>query len=328
MIIALLLIGAIVGLYFIGRKWEIRWYWLASIFAAFFGLLWLIFFFVQPSILYFPTVGEPSMPGSLTLIVVQEAFKITAADGDELSVWHLKPRVGGNGQVIINCHGNGGNLVADRAVFEVALNAGYSVVTFDYRGYGASGLIKKTQPSETRMYEDIQTVHKWVLDKNMYAGNRIVIRGHSLGAAVAIAHGAKNGRCYADASKPASSTVDGDCLPYSALLIDSPFYSLIHEVRDSQMIMYTPLITWMFLSYSYNSAARMREMNPQVPIFFLHGTNDRNIPARHSQWLFDIAKERSFVNALREELPGIDHYRATALAFPRVSSWIRNLLKV
>ena len=90
--------------------------------------------------------------------------------------WFL---AGENGQVILFCHGNGGN-VSHRQDKLIALNKlGYSVLIFDYRGYGQS----KGVPNEQACYQNA-CMYADILIKKTGREN-VILYGESLGAAVA-----------------------------------------------------------------------------------------------------------------------------------------------
>ena len=61
--------------------------------------------------------------------------------------WFVK---GKNGKVVLYCHGNAGNISNRQEQIDAFVNMGYSVMIFDYSGYGRSQGI----PSETQLYHD------------------------------------------------------------------------------------------------------------------------------------------------------------------------------
>ena len=90
--------------------------------------------------------------------------------------WFL---AGQNGKVVLFCHGNAGN-ISNRQNKVTSLNKmGYSVLIFDYRGFGQS----KGVPCEDSCYRDA-CVYTDVLIKKAGREN-IICYGESLGAAVA-----------------------------------------------------------------------------------------------------------------------------------------------
>jgi hypothetical protein len=77
-------------------------------------------------------------------------------------------------------HGNAANL---SSLIEVAAGfamRGFSFFAVDYRGYGASG----GAPGESGLKLDARAAYEWVRGQGVAAG-RIVLYGHSLGAALA-----------------------------------------------------------------------------------------------------------------------------------------------
>jgi len=85
----------------------------------------------------------------------------------------------GTDKIILLCHGNGGNIShnEDRMVSLRAL--GYSVLAFDYSGYGKS----TGTPSERQLYDD--TCAMVALLRQQYSPDQITLYGISLGAPVA-----------------------------------------------------------------------------------------------------------------------------------------------
>ena len=83
-------------------------------------------------------------------------------------------------KVVLFCHGNGGN-VSHRQDKVIALNKlGYSVLIFDYRGYGQS----KGVPTEENCYQNASMFCELLIKRHGGKEN-VILYGESLGAAVA-----------------------------------------------------------------------------------------------------------------------------------------------
>jgi hypothetical protein len=90
--------------------------------------------------------------------------------------WFLK---GKNGKAILFCHGNGGNISHRQNEIDALNDLGYSVLIFDYSGYGRS----KGVPSEKQFYYDASIFATMLLKD--YHKNNIIVYGESIGAPVA-----------------------------------------------------------------------------------------------------------------------------------------------
>ena len=94
-----------------------------------------------------------------------------------IHAWFIK---GQGDKVILFCHGNTGNLSHRQNKLSELNKLGYSVLIFDYRGYGQSSGV----PNEQVCYHDACMYTTWLLQR--YDKKNIVMYGESMGAAVAI----------------------------------------------------------------------------------------------------------------------------------------------
>ena len=111
---------------------------------------------------------------STTLLPYKEHYQnITQGN---LHGWFIK---GSNGKVVIICHGNSGNISDRQYLIDSLHNLGYSVIIFDYSGYGLS----KGIPSENQLYQDGSIFMDFAIKE--YNKNDIIVYGESIGAPVA-----------------------------------------------------------------------------------------------------------------------------------------------
>ena len=105
-------------------------------------------------------------------------YKETYKDITEgnLHGWYVQ---GTNDKVILVCHGNGGNISHRQDIIDELNKLGYSVLIFDYSGYGRSSGV----PSEEQLYRDASVFLEELIKK--HKKENIVLYGESLGAAVA-----------------------------------------------------------------------------------------------------------------------------------------------
>jgi hypothetical protein len=84
-----------------------------------------------------------------------------------------------NRPTILICHGNAGNISHRQSIIDSMTNIGYSVMIFDYSGYGRSIGI----PSESQLYQDASVFTEMLM--GFVDKQNIILYGESIGAAVA-----------------------------------------------------------------------------------------------------------------------------------------------
>lgn len=134
----------------------------------------------QRRLIYFPdraAVGPPgqSLPGARDVT-------LRTADGLDLGGW-LVPPAGGpdTGRAVLVMPGNGGSRVGRAPLAAALAAAGFTVLLFDYRGYGGN----PGSPHERGLILDAEAALRRLTDAEGFAPQRVVYLGESLGAAVA-----------------------------------------------------------------------------------------------------------------------------------------------
>ena len=132
----------------------------------------------QRRLIYFPSRG-PVPPAASVLRGGQDVV-LETADGLRLGAWYLP--AAGRGPAVLVCNGNGGDRTG-RAPLAAALHrAGFSVLLFDYRGYGEN----PGRPTEDGLALDAAAARDWLAARAEVDDERLVYFGESLGAAVAL----------------------------------------------------------------------------------------------------------------------------------------------
>jgi fermentation-respiration switch protein FrsA (DUF1100 family) len=223
---------------------------------------------LEPRLAFFPTRGETVTPGDFG--VAYTTLDIATTDGERLRGWAIDspaPRAR-----VIYFHGNGGNLSNWAPILTAIVKQGYSVLAFDYRGYGAS----TGRPTERGLYRDVEAV----VERFWNAGSTnapLVYWGRSLGVVMA-AHAA------------AVRAPD-------RLILESGFADARSLVRSSPPLAFLAL----FSTYSFPCAQILRKVT--APVLVMHGDRDQVIPIANGRRLFEsITGPKQFVT-----IPGGDH---------------------
>lgn len=186
-----------------------------------------------------------------------EEHWIETPDGELLHAWYCRaenPRASG-----VFCHGNTGNLTISAEVIPHLLNAGFSILFFDYRGFGRS----TGRPSYAGVIADGITAarfHDRIRPKHLPS----VLYGFSLGGAVA----AQVIRRH----------------PFDALILQSTFTSLPQITR----VLFPRLPMHVFAGNLFDTLSVIR--NLQVPLLVLHGTEDEVCPCWMAHEIYDACK--------------------------------------
>lgn len=105
----------------------------------------------------------------------QEPYKVI--NHGHLHGWLLETPQ--SSKIILFCHGNRGNISFCEHKVSNLKNLGYSVLVFDYSGYGKSGKV----PSEQQLYDDASAMT--ALLRQQYPIENIILYGESMGGPIA-----------------------------------------------------------------------------------------------------------------------------------------------
>jgi pimeloyl-ACP methyl ester carboxylesterase len=222
------------------------------------------------SVFYQPDKLTWSLPQQITPSF--EEFRLAVpGTKEELHVWKFHSRVPRKGTVV-QFHGNAQNMSAHVWFVAWLVDAGFDVVTFDYRGYGSSDGIA----SRENTIADGHTVLKWLAAQPQSAP--LFVIGQSLGGAVAFA---------------SLATVEPE-IPVRGLIIESSFTSyrrLARKKLDSFFLTWPLQWPLSFLVTDEFSPKQHKLKNP-LPIFFIHGTGDFVVPFREGVKFAELAAKQ------------------------------------
>jgi fermentation-respiration switch protein FrsA (DUF1100 family) len=167
-------------------------------------------------------------------------------------------------------HGSRWDLTGQLFRIEQLHAFGFSVLAIDYRGFGKSS---GELPSEATVYEDAQAAWEHFKLLQPDPGKRFIY-GHSLGGAVAIDL----------AAKLSAQTPVGSAVPARGLIVESTFTTL-GDIARALTVSWLPAET--LLTQKFDSLGKITGV--RMPLLIVHGADDRFVPARFSQALYDAA---------------------------------------
>lgn len=244
-----------------------------------------------------------------------EKVRFPSADGLRLDGWFLSGTA--NAPAVILCHGFHTGRREMLSLATALRDRGYHVLTFDFRGHGASdGRWTSCGSMEPR---DLEGAVRYMLSRPEVVADRVGVIGFSMGGAVAILTAAR--------------------VPeIGALVADSSFASL-KEVASCYFRRVTGLPAFPFANLALwfgerLVGARVDSIRPMDaiaaisprPVFLIHGTEDRIVPLAEAYLLFESAGEP------RElwTVAGADHVEARSIDLQgyvdRVDRFLRRYL--
>lgn len=193
---------------------------------------------------------QPQVPGYDRL---PNEIRIPTTDGESLTaVWLENPDAE---FTLLFSHGNGEDLGSVYPFLEAYYADRFSVLAYDYRGYGTSD----GKPSYRSVKEDAEAAYRWLTEKQQVAPAAIIAVGRSLGGALAVRTAAEH--------------------PIAGLICECSFASAFRVKTRVQ------LLPW----DKFNSEKLIRDV--QCPVLIIHGSDDRLVPFRHGRLLYEAAPE-------------------------------------
>lgn len=170
---------------------------------------------------------------------------------------------------VLYLHGARWNLTGQLFRIQQLHDFGFSVLAIDYRGFGKSD---GDLPSEETVYEDARVAWQ-ALAQRQPDPKRRFIYGHSLGGAIAIDLASQLDRSGAAQAR--------------GLIVESSFTTLA-DIAKSLSTPWLPL--QLILSQKFDAVDKIAQVG--MPVLIVHGTDDRYVPSRFSERLFEAAPGR------------------------------------
>ncbi|MBW7886848.1 MAG: alpha/beta hydrolase [Bacteroidetes bacterium] len=225
--------------------------------------------------------GEPTAPNELDL--TYDEFFFTAADNKtKLAAWFIpaeKPKA-----TIIYLHGVGDNKISGLLLAKIFHNNQFNVLLYDSRAHGKSGGNYCTYGYYEKY--DVQKAIDAVKERGEKHGipiGKIGVFGTSMGAAIAVQAASIEPMISAVISEACFATLRQITVDYQKRLLRLPWHFLRNiSMKRSEKI----------AKFKHREVSPLSSVgNIHVPIFFIHGIEDKFIKYQYSQELFVAANE-------------------------------------
>jgi fermentation-respiration switch protein FrsA (DUF1100 family) len=180
-------------------------------------------------------------------------------------------------------HGSALNIGANITHARRFHQMGFSVLLVSYRGYGKSD---GAFPTEAQVYSDARSAWAYLVEVRDIDPRSIFIYGHSIGGAVAI---------QLAVNHPSAG----------GLIVESAFTSIPDLARQIPRYQIFPID--LIVHQRFDSIKKVRHL--QVPVLYIHGTDDELVPHEMSRELYNrtsSAKQLKFI-------PGGRHNNSAAV---------------
>jgi hypothetical protein len=184
-------------------------------------------------------------------------IKIQGVDGQPISALFLKNPTAR--YTLFYFHGNAEDLGDCLPMMERMREEGYSVFSFDYRGYGTTPGVAK----EANVYADAASALEYLITIEGVDLGSLILYGRSVGSGPAVEMGTR--------------------YQVGGVILAGGFVSAY------QVVTYFPLIPF----DPFKNLKKIRGID--CPLLIIHAERDRIIPFRHAEKLYEEAKEPKFL---------------------------------
>ncbi|MDP9349166.1 MAG: alpha/beta hydrolase [Gemmatimonadota bacterium] len=249
-----------------------------------FGLAYLAFaafaYFVSDRLIFLPPPAT-YRPERLRV------FPVRTEDGVSIAVLHLPRREAA--YTVLYSHGNGEDLGMALPALEALRQAGFAVLAYDYRGYGAS---EGGPPTADGAYLDIRAAYRYATAELGIPPSRIVVYGYSVGTGPSVELAARE--------------------PVGGLVVENGFVSTFRVLTGVPLLPFD----------KFPNLRTIRRVG--CPVLVIHAMRDEVIPFSHGRRLFEAAPEPK--RALWVE--GAGHTNVAAVAGERYWSVLRSFTQL
>lgn len=236
---------------------------------------------------YFGTEGlifRPPRPS--TYSKTSDLLTFTTVDGLQITARYLPyPQAK---YTILYSHGNAEDLGEIQSRLKNLRDLGFSILAYDYPGYGLS----QGQPSEQGAYQAIDAAYQYLTQTLNVAPDQIIIYGRSVGSGPSVDLASRQ--------------------PVGGLILESPFKTAFRVVTRIPIFPFD----------KFANLNKIQQVN--CPILILHGRADEVIPFDHGEYLFNVADEPK----LSFWIDGAGHNDLVEVAGDRYSEILQQFLQL
>jgi len=185
---------------------------------------------------------------------------------------------------ILYSHGNSVDIGGLQHLQQNFYNNGYSILIYDYSGYGHS----EGEASEQQVYNDVQAVYNYLVKQQKLKPEQIISYGHSLGSAIA-----------ADLAFNK---------PVAGLVLENAFTTAFRVKTVYPLVPFD----------KFSSIDKIDKID--APVFIVHSRDDPVIPFWHGEELFTKAKQPK--KSLWLDAAGHSGITHTSLFWPALQNFV------
>jgi fermentation-respiration switch protein FrsA (DUF1100 family) len=182
-----------------------------------------------------------------------EIIKIETADGGRISAIYLEEP--NSEYTILYSHGNGEDIEGVREVLELLQYKGFSVLAYDYRGYGTSA----GSSSEKKSYKDVEAAYEHLVGELNTPAERVIALGRSVGGGVATHLACRK--------------------KVAGLILESSFVSAFRVATRVPLLPFD----------KFRNISKIKKV--RCPVLVIHGKKDKVVPFWHGEKLYKRANE-------------------------------------
>lgn len=236
---------------------------------AILGVLLVVIWAFQRRLIYLPSRGP--VPRADAVTGGGREVTLTTHDGLSLGAWFVPTHEPDNQMTVLVASGNAGNRSFRAPLAEALAEEGFSVLLFDYRGYGDN----PGHPSEDGLALDVRAAYRYLSESESVPDDRLIYFGESLGAAVVTELATEH--------------------PPAGLVLRSPFTDLAAVGR----VHYPYLPVGALLRDRFPLIEHIRTVD--VPTVIVYGTEDTIVPPQQSISVADAAPGTTTVVEVRAD---------------------------
>jgi len=220
----------------------------------------------QNRFIFLPSASIEVTPALFNLPYHEVWLPVSTPSGEveRIHAWWI-PAKGREIGVMLYLHGNGLNIGANAQQAHRFHQLGFAVLLIDYRGYGRS---EGGFPTEAKVYQDAEVAWNYLVQERHISPKQIFLYGHSLGGAIAIDLATRHPEA-------------------AGLIVQSSFTSMQDMVSHLGRYRIFPID--LLLRQRFDSISKVKAL--QLPVLYIHGTADSQVPADMSQTLFAATPE-------------------------------------